>query len=49
MLRWDPDTRGGRVMSQSDERDKCWTLLENILKSPVSHHLVRAVIIEEVQ
>ena len=36
MLRWDPEKRGGRGNRHSNTRDRCWSLLDNILNSPVS-------------
>ena len=38
MLRWDPDSRGGKLDRGAPGRDKCWTLLDNILNSPVSYN-----------
>ncbi|KAF6036279.1 IKBKB [Bugula neritina] len=35
MLRWDPESRGGRAESGSVDRDRCWKLLDNILSSPL--------------
>ena len=37
MLRWEPQYRG-RKPGSSGERDHCYTLLDNILSFPVSHH-----------
>ncbi|XP_067945516.1 inhibitor of nuclear factor kappa-B kinase subunit beta-like [Watersipora subatra] len=33
MLRWDPDVRGGCPEFRGNSRDKCWSLLDNILNS----------------